>query len=186
MAELQDRIVPMKIVVNNCGASLDTVTFRGIPREQAAGVVKGFTFLSGSLDEWAKRGDAALVGEALAARRRITVGQTLAAAGISAYVAGIIRSDEPQDQNVAYVDLPFLQRAAARGAVLVDVVQPRLARVGQGLQLAGGAAGGAPGLAEHEVRVTPPGLTCCVLLNTRPKPSWVQVVLPDSSVINAV
>lgn len=108
-------VVPMKIVVNNCGASLDTVTFRGIPREKAASVATGFTFLSGSLDEWQRRGDAALVGETLAARRRVTVGQTLAAAGINAYVAGIIRSDEPQDQNVAYVDLAFLQRAATRG-----------------------------------------------------------------------
>ena len=42
-------VVPMKIVVNNCGASLDTVTFRGIPREQAEGVAMGFTLLSGSL-----------------------------------------------------------------------------------------------------------------------------------------
>lgn len=108
-------VVPMKIVVNNCGASLDTVTFRGVPREQAEGVAKGFTFLSGSLDDWRKRGDAALVGETLAARRRVSVGQTLAAAGINVYVAGVIRSDEPQDQNVAYVDLAFLQRAATRG-----------------------------------------------------------------------
>ncbi len=108
-------VIPMKIVVNNCGASLDTVTFRGIPREQARDVAAGFTLLSGSLDQWQARGDAALVGETLAARRRITVGQTLAAAGVSAYVAGIIRSEEPQDQNVAYVDLAFLQRAAARG-----------------------------------------------------------------------
>lgn len=108
-------VLPMKIVVNNCGASLDTVTFRGIPREQGPAVASGFTLLSGSLDEWTRRGDAALVGEALADRRRVSVGQTLAAAGISAYVAGIVRSAEPQDQNVAYVDLAFLQRASARG-----------------------------------------------------------------------
>ncbi len=108
-------VVPVKIVVNNCGASLDTVTFRGVPRDNAAGITKGFTLLSGSLEDWHRRGDAALVGETLASRRRVSVGQTLAAAGINAYVAGIIRSDEPQDQNVAYVDLAFLQRAAARG-----------------------------------------------------------------------
>jgi putative ABC transport system permease protein len=108
-------VVPMKIVVNNCGASLDTVTFRGIPRDRAQDLAMGFTLVSGSLDAWQSRGDAALVGETLAIRRRVSVGQTLAAAGINAYVAGIIRSDEPQDQNVAYVDLAFLQRAAARG-----------------------------------------------------------------------
>lgn len=108
-------VVPMKIVVNNCGASLDTVTFRGVPRENAETVAQHFVLLSGSVEEWQRRSDGALVGEALAARRRISVGQTLAAAGINAYVAGIIRSDEPQEQNVAYVDLAFLQRAATRG-----------------------------------------------------------------------
>lgn len=108
-------VIPIKIVVNNCGASLDTVTFRGVPRDKGGEVAKNFEFLSGSLEEWHKRGDSALVGEALATRRRISVGQTLAAAGTNVYVAGIIRSSEPQDQNVAYVDLAFLQRAATRG-----------------------------------------------------------------------
>jgi putative ABC transport system permease protein len=108
-------VTPVKIVINNCGASLDTVTFRGVPRDNAKAITKSFTLLSGSLEAWNSRGDAALVGETLAARRRVTVGQTLAAAGINTYVAGIIRSDEPQDQNVAYVDLAFLQRASAKG-----------------------------------------------------------------------
>ncbi len=108
-------VVPMKIVVNNCGASFDTVTFRGVPRDDISGVAERFTLLSGSLAEWQRRGDAALVGETLAARRKVSVGQTLSAAGISAYVAGIIHSEEPQEQNVAYVDLAFLQRVAARG-----------------------------------------------------------------------
>ena len=108
-------VLPMKIVVNNCGASLDTVTFRGVPRESGGVVTEKLTVLSGSLAEWERRGDAALVGEALAARRRLSVGQTLAAAGVNVYIAGIVRSDEPQEQNVAYVDLAFLQRAATRG-----------------------------------------------------------------------
>jgi len=108
-------VVPMKIVVNNCRASLDVVTFRGIPREDYAALAKGFTFLSGSIEDWERRSDAALIGESLADRRRIKPGDTLAAAGINAYVAGVIRSDEAQDQNVAYVGLKFLQQTAARG-----------------------------------------------------------------------
>lgn len=108
-------VVPMKIVVNNCAASLDTVTFRGVPREGASSITDGFTVVAGSLDQWQSRSDAALVGETLAQRRGVKAGQTLAAAGITVYIAAIIRSDDPQDQNVAYVDLPFLQRAAAKG-----------------------------------------------------------------------
>ncbi len=108
-------VVPMKIVVNNCSASFDTVTFRGVPRESAASITGGFTVVGGSLEEWQRRSDAALVGETLAQRRGVQAGQTLTAAGVTVYIAAIIHSEDPQDQNVAYVDLPFLQRAAARG-----------------------------------------------------------------------
>jgi putative ABC transport system permease protein len=108
-------VVPMKIVVSNCRASLDVVTFRGVPREDFGGLAKNFTVVSGSLEEWQKRSDAALIGEALARRRGVGPGDMLAASGVNAYVAGVIRSSEPQDQNVAYVSLEFLQRTAARG-----------------------------------------------------------------------
>jgi putative ABC transport system permease protein len=40
------------------------------------------------------------------------VGDRFDAAGVTVFVAGIVRSSEPQDQNVAYVHLPFLQRAS--------------------------------------------------------------------------
>lgn len=110
-----ESVVPMKIVVNNCGASLDTVTFRGVPRENIGSITSGATILSGSIDEWKRRGDAALVGETLAARRGVKVGESLSAAGVEVYVAGIVRSEHAQDQNVAYVDLAFLQRTVKRG-----------------------------------------------------------------------
>lgn len=108
-------VVPMKIVVSNCRASLDVVTFRGVPREDFGGLSKNFTLVSGSLEDWQRRGDAALIGEALAKRRGVGPGDMLAASGVNAYVAGVVRSDEVQDQNVAYVSLEFLQRTAARG-----------------------------------------------------------------------
>ena len=106
-------VVPMKIVVNNCRTSLDVVTFRGVPEDAfLKHHVKDFELLSGSVDEWKNRTDAALLGETLAKRRGLSVGDRFDAAGVTVYVAGIARSDEPQDQNVAYVHLPFLQRAS--------------------------------------------------------------------------
>jgi putative ABC transport system permease protein len=106
-------VVPMKIVVNNCRTSLDVVTFRGVPEEAfVASYVKDFKLLSGSFDDWKNRTDAALLGETLAKRRGLSVGERFDAAGVTVYVAGIARSDEPQDQNVAYVHLPFLQRSS--------------------------------------------------------------------------
>jgi putative ABC transport system permease protein len=106
-------VVPMKIVVNNCRTSLDVVTFRGVPEESfVQHYVKDFKLLSGSIDDWKNRTDAALLGETLAKRRGLSVGERFDAAGVTVYVAGIARSDEPQDQNVAYVHLPFLQRSS--------------------------------------------------------------------------
>ena len=118
--------VPVKIVVNNCRASLDVITFRGVPREDLAGP-KGWAsrwqLIAGSVTEWEKRSDAALVGETLATRRGFTVGQSFDSSGVTVTVAGIIRSAEAQDQNVAYVHLDFLQQAAGKGGGLGSVTQ---------------------------------------------------------------
>ncbi|MFO0784606.1 MAG: FtsX-like permease family protein [Phycisphaerales bacterium] len=109
-------VVPMKIVVNNCRASLDVVTFRGVPEE---GFLQDHmakaTLLSGSVEEWKRRSDAALVGSGMASRRGLKAGDRFDAAGVKSYVAGIFESPEPQDLNVAYVHLPFLQETAQRG-----------------------------------------------------------------------
>src|SRR2546421_12976756 len=106
-------VVPMKILVNNCRTSLDVVTFRGVPEQKfIAQYVPDFKLLDGSIDQWRDRTDAALLGETLAKRRGLKVGERFDAAGVTVYVAGIVRSREPQDQNVGYVHLDFLQRAS--------------------------------------------------------------------------
>lgn len=105
-------VVPMKIVVNNCRTSLDVVTFRGVPEENFVAYAGGLKLLEGSIEQWRSRTDAALLGETLAGRRGLKVGERFDAAGVTVYVAGIVRSPEPQDQNVAYVHLQFLQRAS--------------------------------------------------------------------------
>ncbi|MEO0631908.1 MAG: ABC transporter permease, partial [Planctomycetota bacterium] len=103
---------PIKVVVSNCRTSLDVVTFRGVPKESFL-QLRGneFEIIEGSAEEWARRTDAALVGETLARRRGLEPGMTFDAAGITAYVAGVLRSDDPQDQNVAYTALEFVQLA---------------------------------------------------------------------------
>jgi putative ABC transport system permease protein len=110
-------VVPMKIVVNNCRASLDVITFRGVPSEDLPLISSKWTILSGSREEWLRRSDAALVGEVLARRRGFRVGQSFDSSGITVTIAGIIRSSEPQDQNVAYVHLDFIQQAAKKAGV---------------------------------------------------------------------
>lgn len=110
-------VVPLKIVVNNCRTSLDVVTFRGVLREDFEKVIlPEVTLVSGSLDDWRRRGDAALLGEQLARRRGLKIGDRFDAAGVTVYVAGVIRSGEAQHQNVAYVPLEFLQYASGSRA----------------------------------------------------------------------
>lgn len=104
--------VPMKVVVSNCRTSLDVVTFRGVPKEDFLEAKKGkLTLVAGSFDDWKRRTDAALLGETLAVRRGLKPGMTFDAAGITAYVAGIVSSTDAQDQNVAYTALEFVQLA---------------------------------------------------------------------------
>ncbi|MEQ9096085.1 MAG: FtsX-like permease family protein [Phycisphaerales bacterium] len=104
--------VPMKVVVSNCRTSLDVVTFRGVPKDDfIAARGEKFQVIDGSLEDWKRRTDAALLGETLATRRGLKAGQTFDAAGITAYVAGVIRSKDPQDHNVAYTALEFVQLA---------------------------------------------------------------------------
>ncbi|RNC81874.1 MAG: FtsX-like permease family protein [Phycisphaera sp.] len=105
-------VTPMMVVVSNCRTSLDVVTFRGVPKESfLSGAGKGLEVIAGSAEDWLIRTDAALLGETLASRRGLKPGMRFDAAGITATVAGIVRSDNPQDQNVAYTALEFVQLA---------------------------------------------------------------------------
>ncbi len=108
-------VLPIQIVVNNCGASLDVIAFRGVPPKDLRRYNPDLELLAGSLEEWTRRGDAALVGEHFAARRGLNPGDQFEAVGVRVSVAGIVRSPHPQDGNVAYVHLPFLQQASNIG-----------------------------------------------------------------------
>ncbi|MEJ6779809.1 MAG: FtsX-like permease family protein [Akkermansiaceae bacterium] len=112
-------VIPIQISVNNCGASLDVITFRGVPPEALKQYNPALKILEGSYDDFTKRSDAALVGRHFAQRRGLKAGDNFEAVGVNVYVAGIITSDSPQDDNVAYVHLPFLQQASKIGLGIV-------------------------------------------------------------------
>jgi putative ABC transport system permease protein len=119
-------VVPIQIVVNNCGASLDIIAFRGVPPDSLLRYAPQIELLEGSIEEWKKRSDAALLGRHFAARRGLRVGDRFEAAGVTVHVAGIIESDEPQDNNVGYVHLPFLQQASGAGLGVVTQFNVRV------------------------------------------------------------
>ena len=118
--------IPIQVAVNNCGASLDVITFRGVPPETLARYNPGLEITAGSMQAWKDQSDAALVGEHFAQRRSLRPGDTFEAVGVRVYVAGIIRSELSQDNNVAYVHLPFLQHASKVGLGTVTQFNVRL------------------------------------------------------------
>lgn len=119
--------LPIQIAVNNCGASLDVITFRGVPTDSLQAYNPEIEITSGSFEEWQNRSDAALVGQHFAQRRGLQAGDQFEAVGVRVWVAGIISSPEPQDNNVAYVHLPFLQQASRVGLGIVTQFNVRVA-----------------------------------------------------------
>lgn len=112
-------VIPIQIAVNNCGASLDVITFRGVPAETLQKHNPNIKVVEGSYEDFLARNDAALVGQHFAERRSLSPGDKFEAVGVNVTVAGIISSDSPQDENVAYVHLPFLQQASRIGLGVV-------------------------------------------------------------------
>jgi putative ABC transport system permease protein len=106
-------VIPVKIIVSNCRASLDVVTFRGVPVDDLRAMAP--RLVEGSIDTWAGHGNGALVGRELATRRGLRVGSSLTAAGIDVVIDGILESDDPQWRNSAVTHLAYLQERAARG-----------------------------------------------------------------------
>jgi putative ABC transport system permease protein len=119
-------VIPIQIIVNNCGASLDVITFRGVPDGMLRKFAPEIEIVEGSDSEWEKRDDGALLGEQFAKRRGLKQGDKFDAVGINVHVAGIIRSPFPQDNNVAYVKLNFLQQASRTGLGVVTQFNVRV------------------------------------------------------------
>lgn len=119
-------VIPIQIVVNNCGASLDVITFRGVPEGELRQYAPEIAIIAGDVSAWKRRDDAALIGEQFARRRGLSPGDQFDAVGITVHVAGVIRSPFPQDNNVAYVKLPFLQQASRIGLGVVTQFNVRV------------------------------------------------------------
>ncbi|NWK54263.1 ABC transporter permease [Verrucomicrobiaceae bacterium N1E253] len=112
-------VIPIQIAVNNCGASLDVITFRGVPPEELRRYNPDIKVIAGSYDDFLERSDAALIGQHFAQRRNLKPGDKFEAVGVTVQIAGVIRSNSAQDNNVAYVHLPFLQQASKVGLGIV-------------------------------------------------------------------
>lgn len=109
-------VVPIKVFTNNCRASLDVVVFNGMPPEQLR-TARKLELLSGSWGEFDKRTDAAIVGQAVATRRKLQPGQKFTIGDVTVSVVGTFKSTVAAEDNFLYTHLDFLQRARGKSSV---------------------------------------------------------------------
>lgn len=105
-----ESVLPVKIYLNNCRASLDIVSFNGVPADKLAGS-RNIELLEGDYERFVREGDAALVGRAFAQRKGVRVGETFRFGNIDVKVAGVFGSSEPVEEGVILTHLEFLQRS---------------------------------------------------------------------------
>jgi putative ABC transport system permease protein len=108
--------VPIKVYMNNCRASLDVVVFNGLPAEKLR-TVRDLTLVQGDWAAFENQRDAAVVGQAVARRRGIALGQKFSIGMLSVTVTGIFASPDQATENMIFTHLEFLQRTKGLNSV---------------------------------------------------------------------
>ena len=112
-------VAPIQVFTNNCRASLDVVVFYGVLAPQVRRI-RNFDLVAGSWEDFENHQDAAIVGETLANRRQIQLGEKFSIGDVTVAVAGIYRSEQRSEEDYIYCHLDFLQRT--KGMDLVGTV----------------------------------------------------------------
>lgn len=101
--------IPIKVYMNNCRASLDVVVFNGLAADKLR-TVRQLELQQGDWSQFERQRDAAVVGRAVAQRRRLSVGQKFSIGSLTVTVAGIFASPVAAEESMIYTHLAFLQR----------------------------------------------------------------------------
>lgn len=103
-------VLPVKVFLNNCRASLDLVAFQGAPIDRLFGA-RDLKIVAGDVERFKREKDAALLGRAFAERKGLAVGDQFRFGAIDVKVAGIFASGEPVEEGIVMTHLEYLQRA---------------------------------------------------------------------------
>jgi putative ABC transport system permease protein len=112
-------VLPILVFMNNCRASLDLVVFHGVPPAKLKSF-RDITVTAGAWDDFEHHRDSALVGQALARRRGLSVGDRFSVGDVTVTVAAIYSAPSPSEENFLYTHLEFLQRT--RGLNMLGTV----------------------------------------------------------------
>ena len=103
-------VLPVKVFLNNCRASLDLVAFQGAPADSML-ASRPLELLEGDAEAFRREHDAALVGRSFAARKGLEVGDSFRFGAIDVKVRGIFASRQATEEGVVLTHLEYLQRA---------------------------------------------------------------------------
>jgi putative ABC transport system permease protein len=103
-------VTAMKVFTNDCRASLDAIVFQGMAPAKLR-TSRDLQLVTGDWARFERVSDAALVGEAVARRRKLKVGDKFAVGPVTVLVAGTFSSPVAAEENFIYTHLDFLQRA---------------------------------------------------------------------------
>src|SRR5262245_13889347 len=109
-------VVPIQVFMNNCRVSLDVIVFNGMPADKLR-QTRDFRLVAGDWSQFEKQRDAALVGQALAQRRNLKVGQRFSVGEATVTVAGIYQAANGAEESFLYTHLEFLQRTRGLNSV---------------------------------------------------------------------
>lgn len=108
--------LPVKVFMNNCGATIDLIVFHGVPPQKLR-AYRNLSLISGDFATFERQRDAALVGKTVAARRGLNVGDKFTVGQVTVSVVGIFSSPSPVEENMIYTQLEFLQYAPGQNSV---------------------------------------------------------------------
>lgn len=108
--------LPVKVFMNNCGATIDLIVFHGVPPQQLR-AYRQLNLLSGDWDTFERQRNAALVGRSVARRRGLKPGDTFTVGEVTVQVIGLFSSASPVEENMIYTPLQFLQYAPGQNSV---------------------------------------------------------------------
>jgi putative ABC transport system permease protein len=150
-------VLPTLVFINSCRSNLDLVTLHGVTGEHLT-TIYDLQFVDGSLADWSRRSDGALVGDRLALRRGLAVGQRVRLGELDVHVSGIVRSETAGVANLAFVALDQLALARRRQGTATQF----LVKVREGADAVAVAAAIDAGFRSDEARTDTKGMQAFV------------------------
>ena len=100
-----ESVLPVRVYLSNCRASLDAVAFQGAPVEELLRS-RSLELVEGDLERFRREEKAALVGREFAARRGLAPGDGFRLGDIDVDVAGIFASKEAVEEVAGGLQAP--------------------------------------------------------------------------------